>query len=268
MSGEFGTWHHGLIARWWSEFNVATPEELSYFGAAIRKFGEPVLDLGCGTGRIMFPLIAEGFDVDGADISADMIALAGAEAKKRGVSPRLTVQPMHGLNLGRKYRTIYICGSFGLGGRRDYDREALIRAYEHLEPGGALLITHQNLPYDDDGKDWAQWLPSHRADLPGDWPAEGDRRTASDGDEIETLFRVAELDPLAQRTTYQMRVRLFHDGQVVKEEDYDLRINIYLVQEVLLMLHHAGFRDMAVEAGYTGRPATRDDGMVSFVAIK
>src|SRR5438445_2912891 len=71
---------------------------------------------------------------------------------------------------------------------------------------------------------------------------------------METLFRVAELDPLAQRTTYQMRVRLFHDGQIVKEEDYDLKINIYLVQEVLLMLHHAGFRDMAVEAGYTGRP--------------
>ena len=119
MSGEFGTWHHGLIARWWSEFNVATPEELAYFGAAIRKFGEPALDLGCGTGRIMFPLIAEGFDVDGADISADMIALAGAEARKSGVSPNLTVQPMHELDLGRKYRTIYICGSFGLGGRRD-----------------------------------------------------------------------------------------------------------------------------------------------------
>ncbi len=88
MNTEFGTWHHGLIARWWAEFNVAEPEELTYFGAAIRKFGEPALDIGCGTGRILFPLLAEGLDV----------------------------------------------------------REALKRAYRHLEPGGVLLITHQNLP--------------------------------------------------------------------------------------------------------------------------
>ena len=85
---------------------------------------------------------------------------------------------------------------------------------------------------------------------------------------METLFRVAELDPLEQRTRYQIRVRLFHQGQIVKEEEYSLRINIYFVQEILLMLDEAGFRDVSVEAGYTGRPATVDDGMVTFVAHK
>src|SRR5215472_4182512 len=75
MSEESGTWHYGLIAQWWAEFNLPEPQELGYFRAAIRKFGEPVLDLGCGTGRILMPLLAEGFDVDGSDISADMIAL-------------------------------------------------------------------------------------------------------------------------------------------------------------------------------------------------
>ena len=124
MSTEFGTWHHGLVARWWAEFNVAEPEELAYFGAAIRKFCEPALDLGCGTGRILFPLIAEGLDVDDVDISADMIALAQAGAAKRGFKPKLTVQPMHELDIARMYRTIYMCGAFGLGGRLDYDRRA------------------------------------------------------------------------------------------------------------------------------------------------
>ena len=265
---EFGTWHHGLLARWWAEFNVAEPEELAYFRAAIQKFGEPALDLGCGTGRILLPLLAEGFDVDGADISADMVDLAEAAAAKGGFTPRLTVQPMHQLDLARKYRTIYMCGAFGIGGRRDYDREALKRAYRHLEPGGALLMTQFNLPYDDDVEGWARWIPGHRADIPGEWPTEGERRTASDGDELENLFRVAELDPFLQRTTYQMRTRLWHDGKIVKEEEHSLRINIYLVQEVLTMLGAAGFRDLAVEAGYTGRPATADDGSVNFVAIR
>ena len=268
MGAEFGTWHHGLIARWWAEFNVATPEEHAYFAAAIRKFGEPALDLGCGTGRILWPLLAEGLDVDGSDISADMIALAQAEATRRGFNPRLSVQPIHELDLSRKYRTIYMEGAFGLGGRRDHDLEALRRAHQHLEPGGALLITHQNLPYDDDGPEWAKWLLVHRADPPDEWPATGPRRKASDGDELETLFRVAGLDPFAQNTTYEMRVRLWHDGQIVKEEEHSLLINIYLVQEVLLMLEVAGFLDLVVENGYTGRKATADDGMLTFVARK
>jgi SAM-dependent methyltransferase len=266
--GDFGTWHYGLIARWWAEFNVAEPDELSYLRAAIEKFGVPALDLGCGTGRILFPLIAAGLEVDGSDISADMIAVAEREAVKRRVSPTLTVQPMHMLDLGRKYWTIYMCGSFGIGGRRDYDREALEKAYRHLEPGGALLITNFGMPYVDDEEGWARWQPGHRGELPGEWPAEGERRTASNGDEIELLFRVAELDPFEQRTTYQIRARLWHHGEIVKEEEHSITINIYLVQEVLTILDEAGFRDVAVEAGYTGRAATADDGKVTFVARK
>jgi hypothetical protein len=168
---------------------------------------------------------------------------------------------MHELDLGRMYRTVYICGSFGLGGRRGYDREALKRIYQHLEPGGALLITNHNLPYDD------RWMPAYRVGVPGEWLTE-DRRTASDGDEIELLSRVGELDPLEQRITRQMRARLWHGGHVVRSEEYSLRINIYFAQELLLMLDEAGFRDLKVEGGYTGRPATADDEMVAFVARK
>ena len=54
--GDSGTWHHGLIARWWAEFNKAEPQELEYYRSAIREFGEPVIVLGCGTGRFLVPL--------------------------------------------------------------------------------------------------------------------------------------------------------------------------------------------------------------------
>lgn len=159
-----------------------------------------------------------------------------------------------------------MCGAWGLGRRRDYDRETLKRAYKHLEPRGALLITHHNLPYDDDEKGWALWLPGHREGAPSEWPSEGNRKTAADGDEIETLFRQGELDPLEQRVTCHIRARLWHEGQIAKEEEYELKINF--AQEVLLMLDHAGFRRVAVEAGYSGRPGTADDPMVAFVATK
>jgi SAM-dependent methyltransferase len=267
---ESGTWHHGLMARWWAEFNVAEPEELAYFRAAIRRFGEPALDIGCGTGRILVPLLAEGFDVDGSDISADMIAEAEALVMKAGFTPRLTVQPMHELELPRTYRTIYMCGSFGIGGgRRDRDREALRRAYRHLEPGGALLIANHEFPYaNQDEPRWARWLPGHRGGIPREWPTEGERRQLSDGDDIELLFRLAELDPLGQSQTLEVRGRLWRAGKIVKEEAHSLKENLYFAQEILLLLDEAGFHELAVEGGYTGRPATADDGMVCFVARK
>jgi hypothetical protein len=45
-------------------------------------------------------------------------------------------------------------------------------------------------------------------------------------------------------------------------------LNFYFAQEVLLMLDEAGFHGLAIEGGYTGRPATSEDGIVAFVARK
>ena len=255
------------MARWWAEFVAAEPEELAYFRAAIQKFGEPALDLGCGAGRILIPLLADGFDIDGSDVSADMIAQARGLTAKEGFSPQLTVEPMHELDLGRKYRTIYMCGSWGIGGRRDHDREALRRAHRHLEPGGALVIANHELPYaNGDAEKWARWLPGHRQDIPREWPAEGERRATADGDQIELLGRLLKLDPLEQVYTSQVRLRLWSDGELVREEEYSLSESLYFAQEVLLVLDEAGFRDVAIEGGFTGQPATADDGMVAFVA--
>ena len=39
------TWHYGLIARWWAEFNTASPGELAYYRSAIETYGQPALDL-------------------------------------------------------------------------------------------------------------------------------------------------------------------------------------------------------------------------------
>jgi SAM-dependent methyltransferase len=270
MASDSGTWHHGLMARWWAEF-VATgePGELDYFRAAIRKFGEPALDLGCGAGRILIPMLADGFDVDGSDVSADMVAEARALAVKNGFSPRLSSEPAHELNLTRRYRTIYMCGVFGIGGRRDHDREALRRIFRHLEPDGALVIANHWFPYGEwNATQWARWLRGNREDIPSEWPAEGERRKTADGDEIELVSRLLNLDPLEQVYESQVRLRLWSNGKIVKEEEYSLKENLYFAQEVLLLLDEAGFSDIAVEGGYSGRPAVADDPMVAFVARK
>src|SRR5688572_1518996 len=159
MADQSGTWHHGLVARHWAEFNTATPDELTYYRAAIERFGQPALDLACGTGRLLLPLLAEGLDVEGADVSADMLAWCTRLAERAGVTPRLHQQAMHELDLPGRYGTIYICDSFGIGGSRPNDLEALRRVRRHLRPDGALVFSAW-LPYEGlDAASWARWLP-------------------------------------------------------------------------------------------------------------
>ena len=267
MNDQPQTWHYGLVAQYWSEFNVASPEELAYWRQCIQRFGQPALDAGCGTGRLLVPLLAEGFDVDGSDISPDMLALCRAKAEQvAGRAPRLYPQAMHLLDLPRTYRTIYMCGAFGIGGNRQHDREALRRAYAALEPGGALVLDiYPDYP---DARKWQSWATENSSRLPDPWPTEGGRRRASDGSEYELIARLAAIDPLEQTKTVQMRTRLWRNRQLVAEEEGQLKEIIYTKGELLLMLEQAGFRNVTVTAGRTGAPPTPADDRLMFVARK
>lgn len=47
--------------------------------------GGPVLELGCGTGRVMLPLLRSGYEVTGVDSSAAMLGLARERLNSHGV---------------------------------------------------------------------------------------------------------------------------------------------------------------------------------------
>lgn len=259
------TWHHGLVATWWAEFNDDfRPHEVPYFRSHIENGGEPALDVACGTGRLLVPYLRDGLDVDGCDVSADMIDLCREKAAQEGLSPTLFVQPMHELDSPRRYRTIFVCGAFGLGSTREQDFEALQRFREHLEPGGTLLLDIE-VPYAD-ARQWGYWTRDGRAALPEAVKPPRERRRASDGAEYALRSRIVELHPLAQRVTLAMHAERWRDGALEAEEDRLLHIGLYFRNEVLLMLERAGFSQVTVEGDHNGLPATNDDDFLVFVA--
>lgn len=266
MSDRPQTWHYGLVARWWAEFNAADPAALAFYRGFVERGGQPALDLGCGTGRLLLPLLQVGLDVAGCDVSPDMLALCREQAERTGLSPSLYRQAFHEIELPRTYRTIYICDSFGIGGRREQDLEALHRCHRHLAPGGTLVFSH-DLPYEDADL-WPYWLAEHRHQLPEAWRDAGTRKRAADGDELELRSRLVDLDPLDQRLTLQMRTALVRDGQRVVEEEHTLQTTLYFRNELLLMLARAGFAEVEVRAGYGEAPATAADTTVVSVARK
>ena len=265
MPAEPQTWHYGLIAKWWSEFNHDGPE-IAYFRRFIERDGEPALDVACGTGRLLLPYLRAGLDVDGCDVSSDMISLCREQAAREGLSPTLYVQAMHELDLPRKYRTIFVCGGFGLGSNRDRDLAALDRFHEYLEPGGTLVLDNE-VPYANE-RQWRHWLKSERSALPEAWKAPDERRRGADGAEYALSGRILELDPLEQRATLEIRAEMWRDGDLAAEEEHRLDIGLYFTNELLLMLERAGFTDVAVHGDYTDDEATNESKFVVFIARK
>lgn len=247
------TWHYGLVARWWAEINLDGPE-IDWFRPFVEA-GQPALDAACGTGRLLVPYLKAGLDVDGTDISPDMLARVRERCEREGLAPpNLYAQAIHELDLPRRYRTIIVCGGFGLGGRREHDAEGLRRLNHHLGPGGRLVIDKE--------------LLRGRVMSRTPWPDSGDRRTLADGDEIELRNRTAAFDPASQTVTLEIRALLWRDGEVVAEEEGTLKETFYSVHEIELMLASAGFVDIEARGALTERAPTPDDDFVVFIARK
>jgi SAM-dependent methyltransferase len=264
MSDGVQTWHYGLMARHWAENNTTGPE-IAYYQRQIEQYGQPALDAGCGTGRLLVPFLRAGLDVDGCDISGDMLAYCQQTAEREGLSPRLYRQALHSLELPRQYQTIVVCNVFGIGVSRQHDFAALQRFYHHLVPGGMLIL--EGHPTYSDAKLWPLWQKAARMHLPESWPEEIGKRPEDDH-EYELHYRLVAVDPLAQQTIGEMRMLLFKDRQLAADDTYTLTSNYYFRNELQLLLEKAGFTIEAEKGDWTDADVTADHDVIVFFARK
>ncbi|HYN87677.1 MAG TPA: class I SAM-dependent methyltransferase [Ardenticatenaceae bacterium] len=258
-------WHYGLVARDWAEFATDGGPEAAYFQKLIERSGQPALDLGCGSGRLLLPYLQAGLDVDGCDYSEDMLAVCQERAEQEGLSPRLYAQAMHELDLPRRYRTIFACAVIGLGGEHRLTMQAMQRCHEHLRPGGTFAFNYTARWNDPPA--WLARLPEHRQTIE-EWPESSERQRLADGTELEMAHRSLETDPLENTATRQIRARLWRDGELLKEEIHTQRLDDYSKNELVLMLERAGFSDIRIFGDFSDEPATADHHELIFVCRK
>ena len=265
MTDEPVTWFHGLIAERSAAF-CPDATQVSFFQREIALYGQPALDLGCGVGRLLIPLLSAGIDIDGCDISGDMLRHCQEKASALGLEPHLYQQPMHGLNLPRKYRTIFICSSFNLAGGRENGLATLRRCFAHLQDGGALLLDIDAEYTWHEG--WEKWEPAQRKTLPESWPEEGKHRIAADGSEYIERQRMVSVDPLEQRMVRQVCIEKWISGKLIKSQEFSQHRTLYLPNEVNLMLQVAGFCRITIRGDYHDEPATPNSTELIFTALK
>ena len=182
--------YRGLMASTWDFFRGDTSawEDKSFYRALIDQYGQPVLDVGCGTGRLILDYIADGLDVDGVDNSPDMLALCREKAQQRGLTPNLYSQWMEALDLPRQYRTIIVPSlSFQLVTDSVKASKAINRFFTHLEVGAALIFPFMIEDAPSDPNDQPEW---------GDWTLLGEKTRLDDGAIVRRWIRGKSDDQL------------------------------------------------------------------------
>lgn len=122
-------------------------EDLDMYRNFAELCGGKILELACGSGRVLVPLAREGYTLTGVDMSTEMLALARQELEQAGVAKRcqLVQQDMCTLQLPETYRLAFIAlGSFGHLITRQQQQQALAALRQHLSKGATFILDLSN----------------------------------------------------------------------------------------------------------------------------
>jgi SAM-dependent methyltransferase len=211
----------------------------------------PVLELGCGTGRVLIPLARAGHEVTGLDLAPHMIERA--RAKLRAESPevrgrlRLVVGDMTSFDLGSRFALITIPFA-GFQHLRTVEQQlaCLDCCRCHLLSRGKLVL---DLPNPDPAP------PSHAQDQgPTDGEATAQVVDWTDGRRVRWWGTVVAYDRLLQCNEYELTYEIIGPDATTRRLTERFPLRYIFRYELEHLLVRAGF-DLAFLYGDYDRSA-------------
>ncbi|MHC1605716.1 MAG: class I SAM-dependent methyltransferase [Candidatus Methanofastidiosia archaeon] len=116
-------------------------EDIPFFLRQIKKYGGPVLELACGTGRITIPLAEKGIDITGLDVSEPMLIHAKRKAAAKNVGIEWINADCRSFKLDKKFKLIFFPFN-SIAHLHDMEsiEACFSRVREHLTAGGRFII--------------------------------------------------------------------------------------------------------------------------------
>lgn len=208
----------------------------------------PVLEVGCGTGRIMLPCLHAGVDIDGLDLFPSMLETLRRKAQALGFDPNLHQADMRTFSLPRIYSLIIIPFNAFVHNLTTEDQlKTLTACLRHLDKGGGLVF---NIFF------------------PGFEMLSGPEKTPVLEMEVAhpktglpvRMFDTRILDRVEQIQYSEVEIQeLNADGQVKASHRSKTTIRWIFKPEMELLLRLAGFSRWQIFGGFDRRPLTRDD---------
>jgi SAM-dependent methyltransferase len=131
---------------WADRTGAEVDRALAMLGA---KGGERVLDLACGTGRHAHELARRGFEVVGVDISADLLAIAEADAEAESLNASFLAVDLRELEFDEEFDLVLNLndGAIGYFETEEENHRTFEVIAAALRPGGGNLLQLPNVLY-------------------------------------------------------------------------------------------------------------------------
>jgi ubiquinone/menaquinone biosynthesis C-methylase UbiE len=236
---------------WVSRARSKDADDEHFYLDEAAKYGGPVLELGCGTGRITLPIADAGISITGLDIAPAMLEIARQKTRQQTVRSGQSVcfieGDMRSFKLDQNFKLIIIpyTGFMHLLTPEDH-RQALRCISDHLLEDGRLIFATHTLP-ESTLKSAQRPLEDTVIKLATDVnPLNGNQlilwwgmRYDTASQLVEQLFRSEEIDDAGA----SLNVR---EGGLIQ---YHFRQN-----EVRALLSHCGYKLEAVYGDYRRGP--------------
>jgi SAM-dependent methyltransferase len=222
-----------------------------------RQAGGPVLEVACGTGRILLPCLQAGMDIDGLDLSGPMLGALRSKAESMGLHPNLYQADMRDFTLPRRYRLIFIAFNGFVHNLTTEDQLSCLRVCrEHLVPGCSLVF---NIffpgPKFITGPESIPVL-EHEARH----PVTGLPVRIYDTRRLDRVRQVQYSKIEIQELDCEGRVAATHRSQTEMRWTYKI--------EMELLLKAAGYQRWQIYGSFDRRPLTRDDDIMVVFASR
>lgn len=229
---------------------IGRAEDVAFYVERARRAGGPVLEMGCGSGRVLLPTARAGVEVAGVDASPRMLAALGrrlaAEPPEVAARVRLAEGDLARADLGGAFageRFALVTAPFRviqhLVGREE-QRAWLAAVADRLAPGGELVFDVFQPQFDQvaDG-------PSGAVDVERVHPETGER-----------VRRVVWVTHHPELQTFDLRFEWLVEtakGRQVRRHA-DTTVRWFTRWELENLLELAGFAVVEVWGGFDGRP--------------
>ena len=229
--------------------NVPYEEWAEYLAELLQEYDIEdglVLDLGCGTGSLTEILATKGYDMIGADGSAEMLEIAMEKKAQSGHDILYLLQDMREFELyGTVRAVVSVCDCVNYITDEKELEQVFRLVNNYLDPEGLFLFDMNT-------------IHKYRDIL-------GDTTIAENRDEGSFIWDNS-YDPENGLNIYELAVFLpREDGLYEKAEEVHCQ-KAYSQEEIEELIREAGMELLEVYDAYTGRPAADDSERLFFIA--
>ena len=228
----------------------ASRDDVGFWRTIAAGADGPILELGCGTGRVLIPLVRAGADITGLDLSARM--LARCRVKLRSEPPQvrgrvgLVEADMTSFDLGRRFAAI-TCPFGGFQQLRTVEQQlaCLDRCREHLLPRGTLVL---DLPNPDPAP------AAYAGEQAADGEATAETVDWTDGRRIRWWVTVTGYERAEQWNECELTFEVIAPGGATQRLTETISLRYIFRYELEHLLVRAGFRVIALYGDYDRSP--------------